>query len=76
MRVVVTVDPANPGQIDRVAAGLVEAGMAVEQILSTTGIVVGSIDADSLPAISRLAGVAAVEQDRDFRIPLDGQPPD
>ena len=72
MRIVVTVDPAARPRIDQVARRLAQAGMTVDQILSTTGIITGSADAAAMAALGGVADVTAVEPDADFHIPPDG----
>lgn len=72
MRIVVTVDPAALGHIDRIAGRLARAGMTVDQILSTTGIITGSAADQALARLRGLPGVAAVEPDADLPIPPDG----
>lgn len=72
MRVVIAVKPASLADIDEVAGRLTGAGMTVDQILSTTGIITGSADAASVATLSRLMGVASIEPDTDLQIPPDG----
>lgn len=71
-RIVVTVDPAQLGRIDEVAQSLTQAGMTVDQILSTTGIITGSADHGQTSALGAMPGIASVEPDSDFQIPPDG----
>lgn len=72
MRIVVTISPASLADIDTIAGRLAGAGMTVDQILSTTGIITGSVDDAAAAALGGLAGVASVEPDADFQIPPDG----
>jgi hypothetical protein len=71
-RIIVTVDSNALDQIDRVAQDLRNAGVTVDQVLSATGIITGSVDAGRKAAVRRVRGVASVEADADFHIP----PPD
>ncbi len=71
MRIVVTVDPAAHADINAVVGRVVAAGMAVDQILSATGIITGSADAAKVPALRALPGVGSVEPDTDFPLPTD-----
>jgi hypothetical protein len=71
-RIVVTVHQAALGGIDQVAQALTQAGMTVDQILSTTGIITGSADHNQMSALGAVPGIAAVEPDTDFQIPPDG----
>ena len=68
-RIIVTVDDAFVGRIDQVAQNLRRAGMTIDQVLSATGAITGSIAAGKLGAVRRLPGVASVEPDSEFRIP-------
>ena len=72
MRIVITVDPAARADIDQIAGRLAGAGMTVDQILSTTGIITGAADVAAVAGLGGLAGVASVEPDADFQIPPDG----
>jgi hypothetical protein len=71
-RIVVTVDPDALNQIDRVAEDLRAAGVAVDQVLSATGIITGSVESGRMTAAGRVKGVASIEADSDFQLP----PPD
>jgi hypothetical protein len=72
MRIVITVAPAARADMDAVAGRLAAAGVTVDQILSTTGIITGSVDDQAVGTLGGLTGVAAVEPDADFQIPPDG----
>jgi hypothetical protein len=58
--------------ISEVTRDLKAAGLKVEQILDTTGIVTGSADEKSLAKLKRVKGVADVSADH----PVDIGPPD
>lgn len=69
---IVTVEESYRGQIGEVTAALESAGLHVERVLKTLGIVCGSGDADCRVALSHIEGVASVDADRTVRI----APPD
>ena len=71
-RIIVTVAPDALEQIDQVAHDLRGAGVTVDQVLSSTGIITGSVDAGRVGAVGQIRGVASVESDSDFQLP----PPD
>jgi hypothetical protein len=71
-KITISVDDAHVDLIDEVVGRLQEAGMLVEQVLRPVGVITGSVDAPVRARLSTLAGVAAVEPDRTFRLP----PPD
>lgn len=71
-RLTVTVAESHAAALEDVAAALRRAGMEVEQVLPTLGIITGSAEDEQLAAIAGVAGVAAVEEGRTFRLP----PPD
>jgi hypothetical protein len=71
-RILVTVAPGALGRIDRVAQDLRAAGVTVDQVLSASGIITGSVEASLMPAIGRVRGVASVESDTDVQLPPDG----
>ncbi|MBC3191135.1 hypothetical protein H7X46_08675 [Pseudonocardia sp. C8] len=58
--------------IDDVVAGLEGAGLQVEKVLRGVGVVVGTCDEDRRSALAGVAGVGAVEPDREIRL----APPD
>jgi len=55
-----------------VAERLRAAGVRVDKVLSSIGVVTGSVAQDRKPEIARIEGVAAVEEQNTFRLP----PPD
>jgi hypothetical protein len=71
-RVIVTVGARDLGRIDRVAQDLRQAGMAVDQVLSATGIITGTAEPHRMTALGGVPGVASVEPDADVQLP----PPD
>lgn len=71
-RVTVTLADAGLARIDDVVERLKGEGMAVEQVLGSLGIIVGSVPAGRRAAITALADVAAVEGETTFEL----APPD
>lgn len=71
-KITVTVDEAHVDRLDSVAEELKTAGMDVDQVLGSVGIITGSVAAEHRAALSGLSGVTAVESDQTFQIP----PPD
>lgn len=71
-RITVTIDDDHLARADEVAAQLRAAGMTVEQVLGTVGIITGSVGSAERASLSSVPGVAAVEVERSFQI----APPD
>jgi precorrin-6B methylase 2 len=70
--VIVTVS----GDIEAVAERLRAAGMQVGQVLAEIGIITGSVDDERRAALADVAGVVAVEAEREVRIsPPQAEPP-
>ncbi len=67
-RVTVTVDDDYLAEADQVADRLRAAGMNVEQVLPTVGIITGVVNTAQRPAIAATPGVAAVEDETSFQI--------
>ena len=70
--VTVTVADSHAGEIEAVAERLREAGMQVDQVLATLGVITGSVDAAQITALGALPGIAAIEPQTGFQI----APPD
>jgi hypothetical protein len=70
--VTVTVADSHLAQIEEIADRLRAAGMQVEQVLATIGVITGTVPAAQLSALHAVEGVAAIEQQTRFQIP----PPD
>jgi hypothetical protein len=70
--VTVTVADASVADIDAVAERLRAAGMTIDQVLATVGIITGSVPAEQLAALETIEGVAAVEAPTPIQLP----PPD
>ena len=71
-RITVSVDDEHLGDLDEVADKLRAAGMTVEQVLGSVGIITGSASSDCLAALEQLPGVVSIEAERSFQI----APPD
>lgn len=71
-RITVTIDDDHLGRADEVADQLRAAGMTVEQVLGTVGIITGSVAPAARASVAAVPGVAAVEEETTFRI----APPD
>jgi hypothetical protein len=71
-RVTVTVGDEHRERLEGVVERLRAAGLEVEQVLGTLGIVTGSAPAEALDALRGVEGVASVDQQLTHRLP----PPD
>jgi hypothetical protein len=65
-RVSVTVDDQHLPEIQTVAIALESAGMRVEQILASTGIITGEVPQSKIEALKRVPGVVDVEIDQEM----------
>lgn len=70
--VTVTVADSHAGDVDEVAERLRDAGMQVDQVLATLGVITGSVDSAQISVLEALPGVAAIEPQTGFQI----APPD
>lgn len=70
--ITVTVDDDHLDGIEGLADQLRAAGMQVHQVLGTIGIITGEVTDAQRPAVARVPGVAAVEDQQVFQLP----PPD
>ena len=66
-RVIVTIQDSHVPKIRSVANALKRAGLNVTNIMPTVGIITGEIEAASIERLSAVAGVLAVEPDREVR---------
>ena len=71
-KITVTIADDHLAQTDEVADRLRAAGVTVDQVLGTVGIITGSVAASERPSIESIPGVAAVEEETSFQI----APPD
>ncbi|MBX2863113.1 MAG: ketohydroxyglutarate aldolase [Leptolyngbyaceae cyanobacterium MAG.088] len=72
VQVTISVDDAHLEQLDQVAEQLKEAGLEVDQTMSTLGIVTGSVDSEKMSALSDVVGVESVEVDKTITLPPPG----
>jgi hypothetical protein len=71
-KVIIAVSDEYYDRFPEVVAAAKDAGLEVEREMPVVGVVSGSIDDEKLPELSKLRGIASVEQDRVYRI----APPD
>ena len=67
--IIVTV---SDGRLQQATAGLRDAGMAVDDVVDTLGMVAGTVAEDAIPALESVPGVLEVERQRTYQVP----PPD
>ncbi|MBI3663344.1 MAG: ketohydroxyglutarate aldolase [Acidobacteria bacterium] len=72
VQVLVTVEDQFSGRLAEVADSLRAEGLAVENLLEALGTISGFIEQDRVKGLSRVKGVAHVEQSRQFQL----EPPD
>ncbi|WP_250123569.1 hypothetical protein [Chroococcidiopsis sp. CCMEE 29] len=65
-RVVVTVDDQHLPTIHSVAVALQSAGMQVDNVMPTVGIITGEVSQTKMAALESVPGVAAVELDQEM----------
>ncbi|MDJ0349107.1 hypothetical protein [Cryobacterium sp. PH29-G1] len=65
----IVVDDSHTAGIVDVAARLRAAGMSVENVLDTVGIITGSVSEQQLGALGRVEGVESVDRDRQVHLP-------
>ena len=68
----VAVDDDYMNRMSEVVQKLEAAGMKVEQVMETLGIITGSCDSEKVEALSQIEGVTHVERSRSYQI----APPD
>jgi hypothetical protein len=74
VRVLVSVDPGQPGAVARVASALQALGFQTAELLEELGTITGSCPEDKLDAIRNLAGVTGVERERGVAVPRPDSP--
>jgi hypothetical protein len=67
LHIVVTIQDSHFPQIQSVANALKRAGLRVTKVMPTAGIVTGEIAATKIDSLTAVAGVLAVEPDREMR---------
>lgn len=65
----IAVDENYRDRILEVGENLKSAGMNVEQLLNTLGVITGSCDSEKVEALSRIEGVTQVEIAREYKLP-------
>jgi hypothetical protein len=68
VKISVSIDEAHLLQIDKISEQLQSSGMNVEQVLSTIGIINGSIQSDNLNSLYRIEGVQNVELQQGYQL--------
>ena len=68
-RVSVLIKDGHLGKMGSVAEALRKAGLKVEQKLASTGVITGTIESDKRPQLQSVAGVDAVEVEREVVLP-------
>lgn len=69
VNVIVSVDDAHLPDILEVAEDLRKAGVEVEQIMDTIGVITGSCNSQAVSTLAQIAGVAAVEKEQRYQLP-------
>jgi hypothetical protein len=72
VNVIVSVDDLHLPDILEVAQALRKAGVKVEQIMDTVGVITGSCNPQTVSNLAQIDGVAAVEEEQGYQLP----PPD
>ena len=72
VQVSVSVDDAHLPQIEQISQQLKSSGMNVEQILSSIGVINGSIQSDQLDSLSKIEGIQNIESEQSYHL----APPD
>ena len=67
IKLIVTVDDEHLVQIERVADKLSAAGLNIESILRTGGIITGSVSQELQSKLQAIEGVLSVETDTEMR---------
>ncbi len=67
IKLIVTVDDQHLVQIERVADKLAAAGLKIESILRTGGIITGSVSQELQTKLQAIEGVLSVETDTEMR---------
>jgi F420-0:gamma-glutamyl ligase len=68
-RVSVLINDGHLGKMGSVVEALRKAGLKVEQKLASTGVITGTIESGKRPQLQSVAGVDAVEVEREFVLP-------
>jgi hypothetical protein len=74
VRLTLSVSDSHLKRLDQVARDAKAAGLEIEQQLDGIGVITGSIEADRIAHLHRIAGVDHVEPDRTVGIAPPGSP--
>ena len=70
-QVVISVADDQVGDMQTVVEALRHAGLRVSEVLTSVGVVTGTVDGNALSNLSTVPGVAEVERSRVFQLPPD-----
>jgi hypothetical protein len=68
-QVVISVADDQVADMAPVVDALRRAGLRVDEVLESVGVVTGTVDGDALGSLSTVPGVAEVERSREFQLP-------
>jgi hypothetical protein len=68
-QVVISVTDDQVADMASVVDALRQAGLRVDEVLDSVGVVTGTVDGDALGSLSTVPGVAEVERSREFQLP-------
>lgn len=69
VRVLISVDSAQPGAVARVTSALGSLGFQTAEVLEELGTITGSCPEDQVDAVRRVAGVLSVERESGIELP-------
>ncbi|UNK44264.1 hypothetical protein [Arthrobacter sulfonylureivorans] len=69
MHIIVTVRHERISDTGRIAEQLAAQGMKIEGVLSTVGVITGSVKAEELMAVRKIDGVESIDEDRSMGLP-------
>ncbi len=72
VKISVSIDDAHLPQIQQISEHLQSSGMSIEQILSSIGVITGSIESEQVNNLYQIEGVQNVESQQTYQI----APPD
>jgi hypothetical protein len=73
-QVVISVADDQVTDMAPVVDALRQAGLRVDEVLESVGVVTGTVDGDALGSLSTVPGVAEVERSREFQLPQPDEP--
>jgi hypothetical protein len=68
VQVSVSIDNAHLPEIEQISQKLQSSGMNVEQILSSIGVINGSIESDKVNSLSQIPGIQNVELQQGYQL--------